>query len=100
MYKHSPKQRGSGVKQVALNGHTASTLIASLCARFKNTISTQGPAESHMSGICMGEIALKWVTHDSFGLSPDSCNRPSGYWTNMIRLRTEQAFKAFPVWNL
>lgn len=40
--------------------------------RFK----TQGPAaESHMSGICMGEIALKWVTHDSFALRPRQLRR-------------------------
>lgn len=77
-----------------LNGHTALPLI--LSPHFKNTVLTQGPAESHMSGICMGEIGLKWVTHDSFCLSPDSCNRPSSYWTNMIRLRTEQSLQSFP----
>lgn len=81
-----------------LTGHTALAWV--LSPLFKNTVSTQGPAESHMSGICMGEIGLKWVTHDSFCLSPDSCNRPSSYWTNMIRLRMEWVFKAFPMWNL
>lgn len=83
------------MKQVALCGRTAPSDPDSLPLQ-KYCFETQGlAAESHMSSICMGEIAPKWVTHDSFALRLDSCDGPNRYWTNMICPRTERAFKAF-----
>lgn len=82
-----------------LNGHIAHGLDSLFS--FQKYYFNSGPCRvTHMSGICMGEIGLKWITHDSFCLGLDSCNRRSSYWTNMIRLRTERVFKAFPMWNL
>lgn len=96
-HKYRPPLNGAGHGWSRwLNGHTALALIHALHVKY----SAQGLTESHMSGIWMGEIGFKWVTYDSLCLSPDSCNRPSSYWTNMIRLRTERVFKAFPIWNL